>query len=87
MFESIFPFKKLGNKIKSPKKKKKAMDFVTGGQAPGASIVSGARNNIVSFQRNNVSAPSQNNLGSVINNISNAQTYGRATGYDILDFF
>jgi len=87
MFESIFPFKKLGSKIKSPKKKKKAMDFVTGGQAPGASIVSGARNNIVSFQRNNVSAPSQNNLGSVVNNISNTQTYGRATGYDILDFF
>ena len=87
MFESIFPFKKLGNKIKSPKKKKKAMDFVTGGQAPGASIVSGARNNIVSFQRNNVSAPNQKNLSSVIDNISNTRTYGRATGYDILDFF
>jgi hypothetical protein len=86
MFESIFPFKKLGSKIKSLKKKK-AMDFVTGGQAPGASIVSGAKNNIVSFQRNNISPPSQNNLGSVINNISNTQTYGRATGYDILDFF
>ena len=53
MFESIFPFKKLGSKIKSLKKKK-AMDFVTGGQAPGASIVSGAKNNIVQSYKINM---------------------------------
>ena len=64
-----------------------AVNFISGGSKPGASIVSGAKNNIVGFQRNNISPPSQNNLGSVINNISNTQSYGRATGYDILDFF